>query len=176
MTTLPLSIIRTRCAMWLIATATSFVALPVVVADTAPATRIELVSAVPNGDWRLPAGDYAHTRYSALDEITRENVGRLRMIHTFSTGIPHGHEGGPLVVDEVMYIVTPYPNKLIAVDLAAEGYPIKWVYAPNPAPQSVGVACCDVVNRGASYGDGKIVFNLLDAHTVAVDAVTGKEV
>ena len=47
---------------------------------------------------------------------------------------------------------------------------------PNPAPQSVGVACCDVVNRGASYGDGKIVFNLLDAHTVAVDAVTGKEV
>jgi alcohol dehydrogenase (cytochrome c) len=74
-----------------------------------------------------------------------------------------------------MYVVTPYPNNLIAVDLTQPGGAIKWIYQPHPNPQAVGIACCDVVNRGASYGDGKIVYNLLDAQTVAVDAKTGKE-
>ena len=43
------------------------------------------------------------------------------------------------------------------------------------SPAAVGIACCDAVNRGAAYADGKIVYNLLDGHTVAVDAVTGQE-
>ena len=45
-----------------------------------------------------------------------------------------------------------------------------------PTPASQGVACCDVVNRGASYDDGKIFYNTLDDQTVAVDANTGKQV
>ncbi len=38
---------------------------------------------------------------------------------------------------------------------------------------ALGVACCDSVNRGAFYAEGKIVYNLLDGHTVAVDAAPG---
>ncbi|MBW3671689.1 MAG: methanol/ethanol family PQQ-dependent dehydrogenase, partial [Acidobacteria bacterium] len=137
--------------------------------------EIKLVSALPQGDWTLPAGDYAHTRFSPLDQINRQNAKDLKVITTFSTGIARGHEGSPLVVNDTMYIVTPFPNNLIALDLTKPGYPMKWSYAPHPNPQAVGVACCDVVNRGASYADGKIVYNTLDAHTVAVDAETGEE-
>jgi lanthanide-dependent methanol dehydrogenase len=39
----------------------------------------------------------------------------------------------------------------------------------------VGIACCDIVNRGAVFADGKIIYNTLDAHTVAVDAGSGKQ-
>jgi PQQ-dependent dehydrogenase (methanol/ethanol family) len=74
-----------------------------------------------------------------------------------------------------MYVVTPYPNVVYAFDLTKEGYPLKWKYRPYVNPSAIGIACCDVVNRGASYADGKIVYYLLDGHTVALDAATGKE-
>lgn len=139
-------------------------------------STIHLVSPLPDGEWRLPAGDYANTRFSPLDQITTKNVQNLKIVGTMSTGIPHGHEGQPLVVNGVMYVVTPFPNNLIALDLTKPGFPMKWKYEPRPDPKSQGIACCDVVNRGASYGDGKIVYATLDNHVVAVDANTGKEV
>src|SRR5579884_3328424 len=118
---------------------------------------IHFVSPVPDGQWTLPAGDYANTRFSPLDQINTQNVNNLKIIGTMSTGIPHGHEGQPLVVNGTMYVVTPFPNDLIALDLTKPGFPMKWKYEPRPDPQAQGVACCDVVNRGASYADGKIV-------------------
>lgn len=140
------------------------------------AAGIRLASPEPNGDWELPSGDYANTRFSPLAQINTGNVNNLKVVSSRTTGIPHGHEGSPLVVNNTMYVVTPFPNDLIAVDLKNPNGPVKWVYHPNPDPRAVGVACWDVVNRGASYGQGKIVYNLLDGHTVAVDAETGKEV
>lgn len=137
---------------------------------------IRMINPLPAGEWRLPAGDYANTRFSTLDQVNIGNAKNLKVITTFSTGIPHGHEGQPLIVNNTMYVVTPYPNNLVAVDLTKPGGALKWTYAPNPNPRAVGIACCDVVNRGASFADGKIVYNTLDAHTVAVDAATGKEV
>ena len=74
-----------------------------------------------------------------------------------------------------MYVVTPYPNILYALDLTKPGAPLKWKYEPKPSAAAQGVACCDVVNRGAAYDHGRIFFNTLDSHTVAVDAKTGKE-
>ena len=139
-------------------------------------SSIHLVSPVPDGQWTLPAGDYANTRYSPLDQINAKNVNNLKIVGTMSTGIPHGHEGQPLVVNGTMYVVTPFPNNLIALDLSKPGFPMKWKYEPRPDPKSQGIACCDVVNRGASYGDGKIVYATLDNHIVAVDANSGKEV
>jgi PQQ-dependent dehydrogenase (methanol/ethanol family) len=137
---------------------------------------VHLVSPLPNGDWRLPGGDYANTRFSPLAQLTPANVPNLHVITAVSTGAPHGHEGQPLIVDNTMYVVTPYPNNLIAIDLTKPPGAVKFVYEPHPDPRAVGIACCDVVNRGASYADGKIVYNLLDAVTVAVDARTGAEV
>ncbi len=118
------------------------------------------------------------TRATArLSKINTQNVQNLHVVATASTGIPHGHEGQPLVVGSTLYIVTPFPNNLIALDLTKPGFPQKWIFQPESRYQRrVGIACCDVVNRGASFADGKIIYNTLDAHTVAVDANTGKMV
>ena len=137
---------------------------------------VHLVSPVAAGEWTMPAGDYANTRYSPLDKINTQNVQNLHIVATMSTGIPHGHEGQPLVVNNTLYIVTPFPNNLIAYDITKPGMPQKWIFHPEPDNRAVGVACCDVVNRGASYADGKIIYNTLDDHTVAVDANTGQRV
>ncbi|HEU4592968.1 MAG TPA: methanol/ethanol family PQQ-dependent dehydrogenase [Steroidobacteraceae bacterium] len=134
------------------------------------------IAPLAGAEWTLPNGDLASTRYSTLAQITTDNVRELKPVSIMNTGIPHGHEGSPLVVGDTMYVVTPYPNKLIAIDLANPNGPVKWSYDPHPDPRAVGIACCDIVNRGASYADGKIIYNTLDAHTVAVDAKTGKEV
>jgi len=73
-----------------------------------------------------------------------------------------------------MYIVTPFPNIVYALDLSKPGLPIKWRYEPTPERASQGVACCDVVNRGLVFDQGHIFFNTLDDHTIALDAATGK--
>ena len=129
-----------------------------------------------DGQWIMPAKNYASTRYSNLDQITIANVKSLKPAFEFSTGTLHGNEAAPLVVNNTMYIVTPFPNNLYALDLTKPGAPVKWVYEGHPAPSAQGVACCDTVNRGAAYYKGKIYYNLLDNQTVAVDANTGKEV
>jgi lanthanide-dependent methanol dehydrogenase len=136
----------------------------------------DTASAADDGQWIMPARNYASTRYSGLNQITTENAKQLQVAWTFSTGVTRGHEAAPLVVDSTMYIVTPFPNYLYALDLTHPGAPAKWTYKPNPALASQGVACCDLVNRGAAYWDGKIYYNSLDATTHAVDAKTGKEV
>ena len=134
---------------------------------------IHLVSPLPTGEWTMPAGDYANTRFSPLTQINTGNVKNLHIVGMMADGIPHGHEGGPLVVNKTLYMVTPFPNYLIALDLTKPGYPMKWKFEPNPDQRSIGIACCDVVNRGASYADGKIIYNTLDDNTVAVDAEKG---
>lgn len=130
---------------------------------------------VEDGQWTMAAHDYAATRFSGLDQITRQNVAQLSLVWTFSTGLLRGHEAAPLVVDGTMYIVTPYPNIVYALDLTRPGSPLQWRYEPRPVASSQGVACCDVVNRGAVYADGRLFFNTLDNRTVALDAATGRE-
>ena len=136
------------------------------------------VAAEPSasGDWTMVAKDYANTRYSELGQITAANAAQLTLAFSFSTGVLHGHEAAPLVVDGVMYIVTPYPNYLYALDLKQPGAPQKWKYEPKPLAFAQGMACCDTVNRGVAYANGRIFMNTLDNHTIAVDAKTGKEV
>jgi PQQ-dependent dehydrogenase (methanol/ethanol family) len=128
-----------------------------------------------DGQWTMPSKDYAATRYSGLAEITAQNASALHPVWTFSTGVLGGHEGQPLVVGDTMYVVTPWPNVLYAFDLTREGYPLRWKYRPEVSANAIGISCCDVVNRGAFYADGKIIYNLLDGHTVAVEANSGRE-
>jgi len=142
-------------------------------------TAARLAGRMPDSSdaqWTIPAKNYASTRYSGLNQITTANVRHLALAFTFSTGVNRGHEAAPLVVGSTMYVVTPYPNILYALDLSRPGAPIRWKYEPHPAASAQGVACCDVINRGAAYWDGKVYYNTLDAYTVAVDAETGKEV
>src|SRR5271170_8303458 len=126
----------------------------------------------PN-QWVMPAGDYANSRYSALDQINTENVKNLRPVWTFSTGVLRGDEGGPLVIGDVMYFSTPFPNNVFALDLNNNGR-ILWKYEPKQDPTVIPVMCCDTVNRGVAYGDGKIFLHQADTTLVALDAKTGK--
>jgi PQQ-dependent dehydrogenase (methanol/ethanol family) len=141
----------------------------------APAERSD-TSFADDGQWTRPAKDFASTRFSGLTEIDTTTVKSLHPIMTFSTGVIKGHEAAPVVVGSTMYIVTPYPNYVYALDLTKPGFPVKWKYEPKPEAASQGVACCDVVNRGLVYDAGRVFFNTLDDHTIALDAATGKVV
>lgn len=128
-----------------------------------------------DGQWVRATKDYANTRYSTLDQINTGNVGNLKVAWTFATGTKNGLEAAPIVANNTMFVATPWPNRLFALDLTKPGGPLKWSFDPNPSRAAKGEACCDWVNRGAVFADGKVIFNTLDAYTVAVDANTGKQ-
>lgn len=122
--------------------------------------------------WGIQTGDYANTRYSKLDQINAGNVGKLQVAWTFSTGVLRGHEGGPLIIGDVMYVHTPFPNIVYALDLSNDGK-IIWKYEPKQDPNVIPVMCCDTVNRGLAYSDGTIFLHQADTTLVALDAKTG---
>ena len=128
----------------------------------------------PN-QWAIQTGDYANTRYSALNQINKDNVGKLQVAWTFSTGVLRGHEGSPLVVGDTMFVHTPFPNIVYALNLNDDGR-IIWKYEPKQDPSVIPVMCCDTVNRGVAYADGKVFLHQADTTVVALDAKTGKEV
>ncbi|GLK75936.1 methanol dehydrogenase [Methylopila jiangsuensis] len=125
--------------------------------------------------WGIQTGDYANTRYSKLDQINAKNVNKLQVAWTFSTGVLRGHEGGPLIIGDIMYVHTPFPNNVFALDLNDNGR-IIWKYEPKQDPSVIPVMCCDTVNRGLAYADGKILLHQADTTLVALDAKTGKKV
>jgi PQQ-dependent dehydrogenase (methanol/ethanol family) len=133
----------------------------------------------PN-DWVMQLGNYAGHRYSELDQINKENVGDLAVSWTFSTGVLRGHEGGPLVIGDVMYVHAPFPNTVYALDLNEPGRKI-WEYEPVQDPSVIAVMCCDTVNRGVAYmpAEGgepaKVFISLADTTLVALNAETGEE-
>ncbi len=147
----------------------------------APAQANEaLVELAKNTDnWVMTGRDYDAANYSVLTEVNKETVRRLRPAWSFSTGVLHGHEGTPLVVNGRMYIHSPFPNTVFAVDLKDPGK-ILWQNKPRQMPTARTVACCDVVNRGLAYwpGDGEsgaLIFRTqLDGHIAALDADTGE--
>jgi PQQ-dependent dehydrogenase (methanol/ethanol family) len=141
-----------------------------------PAALPAAAAPTEDGTWQMPGKNFAASRYSGLTEITKDNAASLKLAFTFSVGVNKGQESVPLVVDNTMFVLSPYPNTLYALDLTKPDVPAKWRYDPKPDASAQGVACCDVVNRGPTYANGRVYFNTLDAHTVAVDAKTGAEV
>jgi methanol dehydrogenase (cytochrome c) subunit 1 len=140
---------------------------------------IELSKSLNN--YVMPGRDYNADNYSPDTQINADNVKDLRVAWSFSTGLLNGHEGTPLVVNGKMYINSPYPNNVYALDLDNPGK-IWWQYHPKQDPAARSVACCDVVNRGLAYwpGDDKtpalIFSNQLDGNVVALNAETGERV
>lgn len=129
----------------------------------------------PDGEWHVAGRDYANTRFSPLQQVTAANVAQLRPVFEYPTGLDRGHEAAPIVAGNTMFVVGPFPNPVFAFDLAQPGFPLQWKYEPRQDASAQGVACCDTVNRGAAYADGRLFFNTLDNHTIALDATTGGE-
>ena len=125
-------------------------------------------------NWAMQAGDMFNQRYSKLNQINAGNVGKMQVAWTFSTGVLRGHEGSPLVIDGTMYLHSPFPNKVFAIDLDTQK--IKWKYEPKQDPAVIPQMCCDTVNRGVAYAEGKVILQQADSVLVALDAKTGKPV
>jgi len=125
--------------------------------------------------WVMPNANYAGWNYSELDAINVDNVHDLRVEWTFQTGVNDSHEGQIIVVGDTMYLLTPKPNVLYALDLTRNGV-VKWSFAPDmpDLAQAIAAACCGAQSRGVSYADGKLVFNTLDGQLFGVDAENGE--
>jgi PQQ-dependent dehydrogenase (methanol/ethanol family) len=167
---------RSSWGLWLTAATFLSSALIVTAATAQTAGSDDLVKAQANAaNVVMPTITYDNQRYSTLDQITADNVGKLQAAWTFSTGVLRGHEGAPLVIGDVMYLHTPFPNIVYALDLNNDGK-ILWKYQPTQDATVVPVMCCDTVNRGLAYGDGKIFLHQADTTLIALDAKTGKPV
>jgi PQQ-dependent dehydrogenase (methanol/ethanol family) len=124
-------------------------------------------------NWVMWGRTYDGSRYSPLNEINKENVGNLQVAWTFSTGVLRGHEGGPLVIGDTMWIHTPVPNKVFSLNLNDQT--INWIYEPKQdVAVTVPVMCCDTVYRGLAYAEGKIFLQQADTTLVALDAMSGE--
>ena len=123
-------------------------------------------------NWAMQAGNFENQRYSSLNQINKKNVKDMKVAWTFSTGVLRGHEGGPLVIGDTLFVHSPFPNKVFAIDL--ETQKIKWKYEPKQDPSVIPVMCCDTVNRGLAYAEGKVFLQQADTTLVAMDAKTGK--
>ena len=124
-------------------------------------------------NWAHHSGNYELHRHTKLKQINKSNVKNLKVAWTWSTGVLRGHEGGPLVIGNTLYVHTAFPNNVHAIDLNEPGR-IIWSYYPKQDPDVIPVMCCDTVNRGLSYGDGKIFLQQADTVLVALDAKSGK--
>ncbi len=132
---------------------------------------LEKAIADPN-NWAMQAGDMYNQRYSKLTQINAKNVGKMQVSWMFSTGVLRGHEGSPLVVNGMMYVHTPFPNKVFAIDLDTQK--IKWRYEPKQDVAVIPQMCCDTVYRGLAYAENKIFLQQADSTLLALDANTGK--
>jgi glucose dehydrogenase len=69
----------------------------------------------------MQAGSYAGWRYTPLDQINPSNVKDLKISWQISTGVLRGHEGGPLVVDGMLYFQTTHPFIIYAIYIDRPG-------------------------------------------------------
>lgn len=128
-----------------------------------------------DNNWAHPRGQHNNQGYSKLAQINGKNVNGLKMAWSFATGVNRGHEGSPIVVGNVLYVHTAFPNNVYALDLDND-QKILWTYFPKQDPSVQAVLCCDNVSRGMGYGDGKIFLQQNDGVLVALDAKTGAKV
>ena len=138
-------------------------------ANYTPVTAERLRSPEPH-NWLMYRGRYAGWGYSPLDQITARNVGTLKPVWTFSTGVREGHESPPIVNDGRMFVSTPQ-NQVLALDAATGD--LLWRYVrelPDDLQQ------LHPTNRGVALYDDKVYIGTVDTHVVALDAMTGEVV
>ncbi|HMB28190.1 MAG TPA: PQQ-binding-like beta-propeller repeat protein, partial [Blastocatellia bacterium] len=137
------------------------------------------------GEWRYYGGDGGSTKYSPLDQINKENAGKLKVAWAWdSPDLPlqkenrmlssFAHEATPLMIGGRLYTSTSL-SQVAAID-AGTGQTI-WTFNPEAykagRPTNLGF-----VHRGVAYWtDGareRILIAAHDASLWAIDAKTGK--
>lgn len=130
---------------------------------------------IKNQNWQMSRNDYANTGYSSLGQIRSRNINKLHLSWTFSTGVNRGHEGAPLVIDGILYVHTPFPNNVYALDLNHD-QKIVWSYFPKQDADTQSILCCDTVSRGLAYSHGNIFLQQNNGMLLALNAKDGHEV
>jgi PQQ-dependent dehydrogenase (methanol/ethanol family) len=160
-------------------TSTLVVALVVLLGLTQTATAHKGLQALQTDpkQWVMPNGNYSGWNYSALDQINLSNVQNLTMAWSLQLGILDTFEASPLVIGDTMYIATPKPNYIYALDLKRDGV-IKWEFRPESMQLDAALkaACCGAQTRGLAYADNKIFYSTLDGQVFALNADNGKVV
>ena len=137
--------------------------------DVAPAAT-EMPSDVT---WPAIGGDASEQHFSPLDQINPQSIADLGLAWSLDLDTYRGQEATPIVIDGVIYTTTAW-SKVIAAD-AVTGKQI-WSFDPQVPGETAYLACCDVVNRGAAYADGKVISATLDGRLIALDAESGNPV
>jgi len=139
---------------------------PVTPAQPAP-------SVLPDTEWPMYGNDTKEQRYSRLDQVNRENVGQLGLAWYFDMYTQRGVEATPLEVGGVLYVTGSW-SMVYALD--ARTGKLKWFYDPQVDQSFLAKGCCDAVNRGVAYADGKVIVGTYDGRLVALNALDGKVV
>lgn len=147
------------------------------------AIRLGAATSGAGNNWTTPGGTLEGTRFSTLAQITDNNVAGLQEEFSFSTGVNAYMEGQPLVVNNTMYVVGPFPNHLFALDLTHPGQTL-WTFSPHVSGAATGKGCCGIVNRGAAYssstanssGENLVIYAAMDNQVFGVNAATGAQV
>ena len=123
----------------------------------------------------MPSITYNGWNYSTLDQVNLQNVKNLQVAWTLQIGILDDHEASPLVVGDTMYIVSPKPNYVYALDLTKDGV-IKWEFRPTmDVALATAQTCCGAQTRGLYYAEGKVFYATLDGQVIALDAKSGEQ-
>ncbi|MBP6903289.1 MAG: PQQ-dependent dehydrogenase, methanol/ethanol family [Burkholderiaceae bacterium] len=153
---------------WLAAAAaTTCLALP---ASAQNADALKKDHATP-GDVLTYGMGYNNQRYSPLAKINAKNVAKLAPAWAYSLNNPQGQESQPIVHDGVMYVTTH--NSTVALN-PLTGKQL-WKHEIELPQDVFKMACCGILSRGSAILDGKLYRTTLDAHVLALDAKTGKQ-
>jgi len=123
-------------------------------------------------NWLSHGRGYDETRYSPLKDINSDNVAQLGLQWSYDLDTNRGQEATPLVVDGKIFTTSAW-SKVQAFD-AVSGK-LLWQFDPQVPGKFAVKACCDVVNRGAAYWEGKVFVGTIDGRLIAIDAATGKQ-
>ena len=145
-------------------------------ADDGPQASEKLPPAMPNSgpvdtEWTLHGNDVGEQRYSELAQINRENIDQLELAWSFDMYTRRGIEATPLMVGGTLYVSGSW-SMVYALD--ARSGELKWFYDPQVDRAFLAKGCCDAVNRGVAYADGRIFVGTYDGRLVALDAEDGK--
>ena len=125
-------------------------------------------------NWPVYGGDTGNTRYSQATQINTGNVNKLKVAWALQLGSNRSQESTPILVGDTLIVTSSFgPKNVFAVN--AKTGEVRWQYSPDIPKGIDQYACCDVNNRGVAVNDGKVFVGRLDAHVVALDLKTGKE-
>ena len=125
-------------------------------------------------NWPVYGGDTGNTRFSQATQINTGNVNKLKVAWALQLGSNRSQESTPILVGDTLIVTSSFgPKNVFAVN--AKTGDIRWQYSPDIPKGIDQYACCDVNNRGVAVNDGKVFVGRLDAHVVALDLKTGKE-